>query len=70
MKGILFNLEKNPLDAKLSIGGSKEMARGVNNPSAFAANPRMQHYSGNIFGYSQYMMLRRKELIALMCVKR
>ena len=63
-------LEKNPLDANLSIGELKEMARGVNNPSAFAANLRMQRYSGNILGSNQYMMLRKKELIALMCVKK
>ena len=46
------------------------MARGVNNPSAFAANLRMQRFSGNILRSNQYMMLRKKELIALMCVKK
>ena len=44
--------------------------RGSNNASAFATEMRMQRYAGNILGSSQYMALRKKELVALMTAKK
>ena len=59
-------LQKNPADAAITIGELRDMARNINDPSLFAANLRMQRYAANILGSSQYMSLRKKELIALM----
>jgi Helitron helicase-like domain at N-terminus len=55
---------------KLALGELREKARGSNNASAFATEMRMQRYAGNILGSSQYMALRKKELVALMTAKK
>ena len=63
-------LQKNPLDANLTVGALQEIARGYDNVSAFATEMRMRRYAGNILGSDQYMQLRKKELISLMCTKK
>ena len=63
-------LQKNPADANMTIADLKEMARGANNPTAFATDLRMQRYAANILGSGQYMSVRKKELIALMSSKK
>ena len=61
---------KKPLDANLTIGALQEIARGCDNSAAFATDVRMRRYAGNILGSNQYMQLRKKKLISLMCTKK
>ena len=62
-----INSQKSSLDAHLKTSKLRDMAG--DSCMTYSTKLRMRYYSGNKLGSMQYLSIRKKELVALICRK-